>query len=91
MTQSTSAQVVNEALETVVTVFKDNQQDRRNIMLEHLDRLETLDAIMVANIVRDVLEDPSGVVDQLAAVINKARRDTLDLCLPEKESADELD
>lgn len=91
MTQLISEQVVTEALESVVTVFKDNQQDRRNIMLEHLDRLETLDPIMVAKIVRDVLEDPNGVVEQLAATINKARRDTLDLCLPERESADELD
>lgn len=91
MTQSTSAQVVTEALENIITVFNDDQQDRRNIMLEHLAQLETLDAIMMATVVRDVLEDPTGVVDKLAAAIKKARRDTLDLCLPDRESSDELD
>jgi hypothetical protein len=77
--------------ELSLSAMRKHKQDCRQLMLDHLDVLEKLDAIMVANIVRDVLEDPGGVVDQLAAVINKARRDTLDLCLPEKESADELD
>lgn len=71
--------------------IRKHQQDCRRLMLDHLDVLKGLDSLFVATVLRDVLEDPEGVVDKMAAALNKARHDTLNLCLPEKESADELD
>ena len=69
----------------VVEVFQKHQQDKRRMMLEHLEDIEKFDQLQVAQLLKGVLDDPALVMTQLMDLVKKARIDTVDLCLPEEE------
>ena len=69
----------------VVEVFQKHQQDKRRMMLEHLEEIEKFDQLQVAQLLKGVLDDPALVMTQLMDLVKKARIDTVDLCLPEEK------
>lgn len=69
----------------VVEVFQKHQQDKRRMMLEHLEEIEKFDQLQVAQLLKGVLDDPALVMTQLIDLVKKARIDTVDLCLPEEQ------
>jgi predicted nuclease of restriction endonuclease-like RecB superfamily len=69
----------------VVEVFQKHQQDKRRMMLEHLEEIEKFDQLQVAQLLKGVLDDPALVMTQLMDLVKKARIDTVDLCLPEEQ------
>ena len=71
----------------VVEVFQKHQQDKRRMMLEHLEDIEKFDQLQVAQLLKGVLDDPAFVMTQLMDLVKKARIDTVDLCLPEEACA----
>jgi predicted nuclease of restriction endonuclease-like RecB superfamily len=71
----------------VVEVFQKHQQDKRRMMLEHLEEIEKFDQLQVAQLLKGVLDDPALVMTQLMDLVKKARIDTVDLCLPEETCA----
>jgi predicted nuclease of restriction endonuclease-like RecB superfamily len=69
----------------VVEVFQKHQQDKRRMMLEHLEEIEKFDQLQVAQLLKGVLDDPALVMTQLIDLVKRARIDTVDLCLPEEQ------
>lgn len=74
----------------VVEVFQKHQQDKRRMMLEHLEEIEKFDQLQVAQLLKGVLDDPALVMTQLIDLVKKARIDTVDLCLPDNQFEDHL-
>ena len=71
----------------VVEIINKHQQDKRRMVLEHLDDIAKFDELRVVNLLKGVLDDPGGVMCQLIDYVKHARQDTVDLCLPEEACA----
>ena len=63
----------------VVEVFQKHQQDKRRMMLEHLEEIEKFDQLQVAQLLKGVMDDPALVMTQLIDLVKRARIDTVDL------------
>ena len=65
--------------------YERTQRESREHMLKHLDSIAAFDELQIAQLLGDVLEEPARVLADLVEMVQKGRRDTLDLCYPEKK------
>jgi len=69
----------------LVEFYERTQKESREHVLRHLDDIGQFDELQIAQLLGDVLEDPARVLSDLVELVQKARRDTLDICFPEKK------
>ncbi len=65
--------------------YERTQRESREHVLKHLEDIGQFDELQVAQLLGDVLEDPARVIADLVELVQKGRRDTLDICFPEKK------
>ena len=65
--------------------YERTQRESREHVLRHLEDIGQFDELQVAQLLGDVLEDPARVIAGLVELVQKGRRDTLDICFPEKK------
>ena len=68
--------------------YERTQRESREHMLKHLDSIAEFDELQIAHLLGDVLEEPARVLADLVEMVQKGRRDTLDLCYPEKKEVE---
>ena len=69
----------------LVEFYERTQRESREHVLRHLEDIGQFDELQVAQLLGDVLEDPARVLADLVKLVQKGRRDTLDICFPEKK------
>ncbi len=69
----------------LVEFYERTQRESREHVLRHLDDIGQFDELQVAQLLQDVLDDPARVIAGLVELVQKGRRDTLDICFPEKK------
>jgi len=72
----------------LLELYERTQRESREHMLKHLDSIAEFDELQVAQLLGDVLEEPARVLADLVEMVQKGRRDTLDLCYPEKKEVE---
>jgi hypothetical protein len=65
--------------------YERTQRESREHVLRHLEDIGQFDELQVAQLLGDVLDDPARVIADLVELVQKGRRDTLDICFPEKK------
>ena len=65
--------------------YERTQRESREHVLRHLNDIAEFDELEIAQLLGDVLEDPARVLADLVKLVQKGRRDTLDICFPEKK------
>ena len=65
--------------------YERTQRESREHVRKHLEDIGQFDELQVAQLLGDVLEDPARVLADLVKLVQKGRRDTLDICFPEKK------
>jgi hypothetical protein len=65
--------------------YERTQRESREHVLRHLEDIGQFDELQVAQLLGDVLDDPARVLADLVKLVQKGRRDTLDICFPEKK------
>ena len=65
--------------------YERTQRESREHVLRHLNDIAEFDELEIAQLLGDVLEDPARVIAGLVELVQKGRRDTLDICFPEKK------
>ena len=65
--------------------YERTQRESREHVLRHLEDIGQFDELQVAQLLGDVLDDPARVIAGLVELVQKGRRDTLDICFPEKK------
>jgi len=71
----------------LVEFYERTQKESREHVLRHLDDIGQFDELQIAQLLGDVLEDPARVLSDLVELVQKARRDTLNVCFPDKTEA----
>ena len=69
----------------LVEFYERTQKESREHVLRHLEDIGQFDELQIAQLLGDVLDDPARVLSDLVEMVQKARRDTLDICFPEKK------
>lgn len=69
----------------LVEFYERTQRESREHVLRHLEDIGQFDELQVAQLLGDVLDDPARVIAGLVELVQKGRRDTLDICFPEKK------
>ena len=65
--------------------YERTQRESREHVRKHLEDIGQFDELQVAQLLGDVLDDPARVLADLVKLVQKGRRDTLDICFPEKK------
>ena len=60
--------------EEIIEIFEKGRLERREMILEHLEKLKPIDVLQISN---------TFIIDELADYVQRQRLDVLNLCLPE--------
>jgi len=71
----------------LLAFYEKTQKESREHVLRHLDDIGQFDELQIAQLLGDVLDDPARVLSDLVEMVQKARRDTLNVCFPGKTEA----
>jgi len=69
----------------LLAFYEKTQKESREHVLRHLEDIGQFDELQIAQLLGDVLDDPARVLSDLVELVQKGRRDTLDICFPEKK------